>query len=173
MAVKEKFPETKIEVVKSGGGVTPTVTQVYSEVVFDIVGAVEKPGLYRLPVGSRILEGLVAAGGLAARADRNWVEKNINKAEKISDGQKIYIPEEGEDTEVKAESLKVKGSEVANINKATAEELDTLPGIGPALAGRIIDYRIKNGGFKNTEELKLVSGIGDKLYERIKEKLTL
>ncbi|MFA5828552.1 MAG: helix-hairpin-helix domain-containing protein [Candidatus Shapirobacteria bacterium] len=60
-----------------------------------------------------------------------------------------------------------------NINKATAEELDVLPGIGPAIAKRIIEYREKNGGFLNTEEIKLVSGIGEKLFEKIKDKITI
>lgn len=175
IAVKDKFPETKIEMVRSSSSPTAAkeLTQVYSEVYFDISGEVLRPGVYKLVYGSRINDGLIAAGGLALNADRDWVDKNINRAEKISDGQKIYIPKVGESESLKVESQKVKGSEVVSLNKATLEQLDTLPGIGPAIAGRIIDYREKNGGFKNIEELKLVSGIGDKMFEEIKEKITL
>jgi competence protein ComEA len=116
----------------------------------------------------------VAAGGLSAKADRDWVEKNLNKAEKVVDGQKIFIPKIGE--EVKTENVlgsSTTESKIVRLNTATLEQLDTLNGIGPAMAQRIIDYRTQNGGFKNIEELKLVSGIGDKLFEKIKNDVGL
>ena len=155
--------------------VTPVVdVQVDSKVTIDIGGEVIKVGVYELDGGSRINDALVAAGGLAANADRDWVEKNLNKAEKLVDGQKIYIPKVGE----KVEKESVLGSsttetKIVRINTATVEQLDTLSGIGPAIAQRIIDYRTKNGGFKNVEELKLVQGIGDKLFEKIKDEVGL
>jgi competence protein ComEA len=111
---------------------------------------------------------------LAANADRDWVEKNLNKAEKLVDGQKIYIPKIG--VKVKVDNVlgeSVTKTKIVRINTATLEQLDTLSGIGPSIAQKIIDYRTQNGGFKNVEELKLVSGIGDKLFEKIKNEIAL
>jgi len=116
----------------------------------------------------------VAAGGLSAKADRDWVEKNLNKAEKLVDGQKIYIPKVGE--EIKTDQVlgsSTTETKIVRINTATIEQLDTLTGVGPSIAQRIIYYRTKNGGFKDVEELKLVSGIGDKLFEKIKNDVGL
>lgn len=144
-----------------------------NKVTIDIAGEVTNPGVYSLDVGARINDGLIAAGGLAAKADRNWVEKNINRAEKLSDGQKIYIPKLGENIS------KTLGASVApmgghlSLNKASVAELDRLSGVGPALAQAIVDYREQNGGFKNIEELKLVPGIGEKLFAKIKTKVSL
>lgn len=173
IGVKDKFNSpTKVEVVKKDE------TQVYSEVRFDIAGAVMKPGVYSLAKDSRINEALVAAGGLSAKADRDWVDKNINKAERIIDGMKIYIPETGEMT-IQAENTsgkaEVKGATNSKIslNNGTIEDFDKLSGIGPAIGQRIIDYRQKVGGFKSIEEIKLVAGVGDKLYDKIKDQISL
>lgn len=145
-----------------------------NKVTIDIAGEVINPGVYTLEAGSRINDGLVAAGGLAAKADREWVEKNINRAEKLNDGQKIYIPKIGENAGVKTLGVSVAptGGHL-NLNRATVAELDRLSGVGPALAQAIVDYRNQNGGFKNIEELKLVPGIGEKLFAKIKTKVTL
>jgi len=159
--------------------ITPTqVIDVQREVkvTIDISGEVISPGIYQLKSGSRINEVLVMAGGLGAKADREWVEKNINRAEILKDGQKIYIPKINESLNSKVQNqTQILGvnTGVISLNLATVAELDTLSGIGPALAQRIIDYREKNGGFKNVEEIKLVSGIGDKLFEKIKGEIGL
>ncbi len=159
------------------GEQTTVEVQVNSKVVIDVGGEVINPGVYELKNGDRINEALVAAGGLSAKADRDWVEKNLNKAEKLVDGQKIYIPNQVESRKLKVESEEILGvstnNKIVRINTATVEQLDTLSGIGPAIAGRIIDYRTKNGGFKDINELKLVSGIGDKLFEKIKDDVAL
>jgi len=155
--------------------------QVDNKVMIDVGGEVINPGVYELKNGDRINEALVVAGGLSAKADRDWVEKNLNKAEKLVDGQKIYIPKVGEilgendvsDRDVARYVSTNSDNKIVRINSATIEQLDTLSGIGPAIAQRIIDYREKNGGFKNVEELKLVSGIGDKLFEKIKNNIAL
>ena len=167
--------ETKVELVKKE---VADVAKVDSKVAFDIAGAVMKPGVYVLPGGSRVAEALVAAGGLSKEADREWVEKNINRAEKIDDGRKFYIPKMGEVGKTLGVgntiyNVGIKQEETVHLNSATASELDSLPGIGPAMAERILDYRGKNGGFKSIEEIKLVSGIGDKLFEKIREKISL
>jgi competence protein ComEA len=173
------WEKAEVKLATKNISITPIVdVQVDSKVTIDVGGEVMNPGVYELKNGDRINEALVAAGGLSAKADRDWVEKNLNKAEKLVDGQKIYIPNQVESEKLKVESKNILGSnttetKIVRINTATAEQLDTLSGIGPAMAERIIDYRTKNGGFKNVEELKLVSGIGDKLFEKIKDDVGL
>lgn len=178
MNFKDNFLE-KSEVKLTTKSISPTGiidTQVDSDITIDIAGEVIKPGVYKLKNGSRINDVLVMAGGLTAGADRDWVEKNLNQAERIVDGQKIYIPNKLESEKLKVKSENVLGiseSKVIRLNTATVEELDKLSGVGPAIAGRIINYRTKVGGFKNVEELKLVSGIGDKMFEKIKDEISL
>jgi len=147
--------------------------QVYSEVVIDISGEVEKAGVYKLKNGSRVEDILIMAGGLSAKADRDWVDKNLNRAEKVYDGQKIYIPKVGENIEKSQFPISNVKSKVVRLNSASLEELDKLDGVGPAIAQRIIDYRTENGGFKSVEEIKLVPGIGDKMFEKIKDEIQL
>ena len=172
---KSSFWE-KAEVKVTSKNITPTPkidVQVDSEVTIDIAGEVIKPGVYDLKNGDRIIDALVMAGGLGANADREWVEKNLNQAEKLVDGQKIYIPKTGEEIKTDNKILGTSESKIIRLNTATIEDLDKLTGIGPAIAQRIIDYRTKNGGFKDINELKLVSGIGDKLFEKIKDDVAL
>ena len=179
MNVKDKLASPTVQLVKAG--VTPTiVVQGDNKVTFDIGGEVLNPGVYKLVKGSRIGEALAAANGLSANADREWVEKNINRAQVIADGIKIYIPKKSTNINLQTsnenKSASVLGETTTNngvidINTAGVKELDKLTGIGPALAQRIIDYREKNGGFKDVNEIKMVSGIGDKLFEKIKDEM--
>jgi len=167
------FEKAEIKVTSKNISPTPIVDiQVNSKVTIDMAGEVIKPGVYKLNDGDRIIDALVMAGGLGLKADREWVEKNLNQAEKLVDGQKIYIPKIGEEIENDNKVLG-KTDSVIRLNTATIEDLDKLTGIGPAIAQRIIDYRTKNGGFKDINELKLVSGIGDKLFEKIKDDVAL
>ena len=157
---------------------TKTEVQIDSKVVFDIGGEVVKPGVYSLLKGSRMDDALVAAGGLSEKADRDWVVTNVNRAELLTDGEKIFIPKVGESEAIVTTGVTTVGkvatkNEKININKATSEELDKLSGVGPALAQRIIDYRVKNGGFKAVEEIKSVSGIGDKMFAKIEDEITI
>ncbi len=166
----------QVELVKNGA---IGDTEVSTKLIIDISGGVVDPGVYELINGDRVIDVLRLCGGLSAEADRDWVEANINKARLVRDGEKIYIPKTDENFQFSnsnlqnEESLKtsVLGSQTGliNLNTATVEELDKLPGIGPALAGRIIDYRTENNRFVSIEEIKLVSGIGDKVYENIKD----
>jgi len=176
MNFKDNFLE-KSEVKLTAKNISPTGiidVQVDSEVTIDIAGEVINPGIYNLKNGSRINDVLVMAGGLGAKADRQWVEKNLNQAERLVDGQKIFIPKIGDILGQSRDVLQnVSTSKIIRINTATVEELDKLSGVGPAIAQRIIDYRTKVGGFKNVEELKLVSGIGDKMFEKIKDGISL
>lgn len=178
--LKTKLVGQKVELIKAKA--TPTVVQINSKVVFDISGEVLKPGVYKLPKGSRVSEAMMMAGGLALNADREWVERNINLAKVIGDGEKIYIPKKISNDKLlitnettKTETIKINqqvlGSQIININTAGVEELDKLSGVGPAIAQKIIDYRDMNGGFKDVNEIKMVSGIGDKMFEKIKDQI--
>lgn len=134
----------------------------------DIGGAVKSPMLAELPDGSRVDDAIQAAGGLKQEADMS----NINRAEFLLDGQKIYIPSlamdaDGNVIEGAAASGKV------NINTADSTQLQTLNGVGPATAQKIIDYRQSNGSFASVEDIKNVSGIGEKTFEKLKDYITI
>ncbi|MFW0968428.1 MAG: helix-hairpin-helix domain-containing protein [Thermacetogeniaceae bacterium] len=137
-----------------------------------IAGAVKKPGVYYLSLGSRVEDALRLAEPLA-EADLN----TLNLARKLADGEKIYVPREGETPEqaMSGAVLTEQGSagQKININTATAAELDTLPGIGPAIAQRIIDYRTEYGPFRTIADLQKVSGIGERRYEQLKALVTI
>ena len=131
----------------------------------DIDGAVNNPGVYGLYEGSRVIDAINKAGGLKEKA----ATQNLNKARKLTDGEKIYIYEEG-DAEIISDSIT--GNTLININTASADSLMTLPGVGEVYAKRIIDYRsIKK--FTSIEEIKNVDGIGDKTFDKIKEFITI
>ncbi len=135
----------------------------------DLEGAVEKPGLYELPVEARMNDLLIRAGGLSASADREWVEKNLNLAQKLADGAKIYIPNQGESEVGEVAGSSVIVSEKININSASASELDALWGIGEARAGVIIDNR----PYQTVEELLSKKIVPENVYERIKDEITV
>lgn len=164
---------------ESGAVVTKnSVVQSDSKVMIDVGGAVLKPGVYELQNGSRINDALIMAGGLSYNADRDWISQKLNKAQILTDGQKLFIPSQqlaqsGGQSVSGVPTGTIKGDTTVSLNSATAEELDTLPGVGPAMASKIIDYREKNGGFKTTDEIKLVPGIGDKSFERLKDLISL
>ncbi len=129
-----------------------------------IVGEVQKPGIYDLPFDSRVFEAIFAAGGFTDKADQG----SINLARAIGDGEQIVVLAKGQVTPVTAQ-----GKNAISLNSATQSQLEELPGVGPTLAARIIDWRLANGGFKKIEDLRNVSGIGNKLFLQIKPKATL
>ena len=155
------------------------------KIVVHITGAVNKEGIVELQEGARMADAIEKAGGAKENADI----KNINLATILEDGMKVHIPtieetqankqneniniENNANSQIATETTNItsntKKQGKININTATEEELDTLPGIGPSTAAKIIDYRKENGKFKNIEEIKEVSGIGDAKYEKIKE----
>ncbi|MFO7152262.1 MAG: helix-hairpin-helix domain-containing protein [Bacillota bacterium] len=134
-----------------------------ARIVVHVAGAVKNPGVYELEEGSRVIDAVEAAGGYMPEADVS----GINLAKKLQDEDKIYVPEQGEVPGTGDASGSSSDGRV-NINTADLQELDKLPGIGPALAQRIIDYRNQHGPFKSVEELKNVSGIGEKRFEELK-----
>ena len=144
----------------------------------DVGGAVKTPMLAELPDGSRVDDAIKAAGGLKQEADMT----SINRAEFLEDGQKVFIPsfpldEDGNIIEnasggtADAGSAAVSGK--VNINTADSTALQTLSGVGPATAQKIIDYRESNGRFSSVEDIKNVSGIGEKTYEKLKDSITI
>ncbi len=156
------------------------------KIKIDVAGAVVNPGVYELFEDSRVEEALNAAGGLAEGADREWVSKNLNLAAKLSDGDKIWIPEVGENTSAPSPVSTPapvlgapSGGESSNcsrvnINTASAGTLaDCLSGIGESKAQSIIKYREDHGGFKSIKEIQEVSGIGPKTFEKIKDQITV
>lgn len=132
-----------------------------------VCGAVEKPGVYELPPGSRVYEAIAAAGGMTENAD----EKRLNQAEILEDGQQVTVwtPEEAAAVPVEGEAET--GSGKVNLNTASRETLMTLPGIGEAKADAILSYREEHGGFKNTEEIQQLEGIKEKVFEKIKDQI--
>jgi len=141
-------------------------------IVVHITGAVPRPGVYALPQGARIQDGISAAGGFLAEAEKT----NINLAQNLEDGEKLDIPfVEGASPVLATPVPEVVSatSELVNINTASIAELDTLPGIGPTTAQKIIDYRDQNGPFLSTEDIINVSGIGPASYERLKDLISV
>lgn len=133
-----------------------------------VVGAVEKPGVYTLEEGKRIDDAVVLAVP-TEKADLSL----INLAAALQDGKQIYVPKKGEKPENIRNSTVSSSSAIININTAGAAELDKLPGIGPALAQRIIDYRENIGSFSTIEDITKVSGIGPAMFEKMKSRITV
>ena len=142
------------------------------EIVVDIEGAVNAPGLYSLAADARVGDAIQAAGGLAANAQPGAA----NLAQRLADGEQVIIPtvEEAQDTaQTGAGSMGTSSRKEGkiNINTASAEELQKLSGVGPALSERIVDYRESKGRFSSIEDLKNVSGIGETRFENLKDKI--
>lgn len=144
------------------------------KIAFDIEGAVEKPGLYQLDEGARVEDILTLAGGLSADADRGWAEKSLNRAAKLTDGGKLYIPATGESTTSQSQvnnKSNVMGlsQKTVNVNSSSQSELESLPGVGPTTAVKIISGR----PYMTLEELKSKKIVGAALYEKIKEMISI
>lgn len=167
----------------SGGATSGGDAAGSGQIVVDVDGAVAHPGLYKLPPGSRVQAALAAAGGLSPQADAH----RINRAAKLHDGQKLYVLSQGESAPPLAASngqgcegqsctssdgadagSDTEGQGLVNINTANATQLTQLPGIGPAIAQKIIDYRTANGPFTSVDDLTKVPGIGAAKLAQIK-----
>ena len=128
-----------------------------------VSGAVKNPGVYELKEGSRMFQAVELAGGLSELADA----KLLNQAEILRDGQMVYVPSIGEQESQAAEYQQKDGR--IDLNTATEKELMTLPGIGAARAKSILEWREKNGGFQQIEDLKNIEGIKDGVFSKIKD----
>jgi len=140
------------------------------KIVVYVSGAVNKPGVISLSTDSRIVDAIHSCGGAMPTADLT----KLNMAQPLKDGMQILVPEkimvDGEKNNVEKNP---QGEGKININAADAKVLDTLPGIGPSLAKKIIEYREKQGGFHSIEELKKVSGITEAKFAKLKDRITL
>lgn len=152
--------------------------KVVNKIMVHIIGCVNNPGVIEIQEDARIIDVIGEAGGLTAEADIS----KVNLAYKVKDAQKIYIPSIYDDDEIEyittengsnviIENRGEEANAVVNINSATQTELETLPGIGPSTALKIVNYREKNGKFKSIEDIKQVPGIGDAKFEGIKDML--
>lgn len=164
-------PSTKVEVLNAAGEVRDT-----KEITVEVSGSVIKPGVYKLADGSRVEDLIIISGGFSLLADRNWVDKYLNRASKLTDGQKVYIPQSG------SESAKNNGVDqntspafspdsngLININSADLKSLDSLPGIGPVYAQNIIEHR----PYSILEELVSKGAIKQSLYDKIKNLISV
>lgn len=151
-----------LEVEPSGGGLATV----------HVAGEVRRPGVYRLRASSRVEQAVDSAGGATRRADLD----GLNLAQKVQDGRQILVPRRG----VAAAAASVPGAASGaggapvtpvDLNRATLQELDTLDGVGPATAQKILDYREQHGGFGSVEELGQVTGIGEKRMAALRERV--
>ncbi|MCX7977067.1 MAG: helix-hairpin-helix domain-containing protein [Bellilinea sp.] len=154
--------------------ILPTPTPQY--IAIHITGQVANPGVYHLPPNSRVEDAIRAAGGLSNQANLD----QINLAARLNDGQKLYIPSNSEDSTITpSEPVSPSGDptemfpEIIDLNSATQQELESLPGIGPSKASEIIAYRQKVGRFVTIEEIQNVPGIGSVLFEKIRPYITV
>ena len=142
-------------------------------ITVDVKGAVKAPGIYDLPVGSRVNDAVQKAGGLTEQAD----SKSLNLAQKVSDEALVYVPSKGEESASQQAGSGTASStskeKKVNLNKASLEELKQVKGLGAKRAQDIIDHRETNGKFKSVDELKKVSGIGAKTIEKLKDYVTV
>lgn len=169
------LPGTKVEVLS-----TSTQNGEGQELTVEISGSVITPGVYKFPGGARIDDLIIKAGGFSLNADRSWTEKYLNRAAKLTDGQKVFVPSVGEQSE--GATAKTKGvnqtasstissdsSGLININTASLSQLDSLPGIGQTYGQNIIEHR----PYSNTLELVSKGVIKQSLYEKIKDRVTI
>lgn len=138
--------------------------KVGGEIVVDVDGAVVKPGVYHLQFGARLEEAVAASGGLTQDADRG----RINLAAKVTDGQKVYIPAQGEEVLDNRQQVTSSSTNLININTASESQLDKLPGIGPVTAGKIINLR----PYGSLEELLSKKAVTSSVYQKIKDLVT-
>lgn len=153
--------ETEVQVV---GSQELGFSSQSGELVIDVSGEVIRPGVYKLSTGARVEEALTAAGGITDDADTNYIEKYLNRAMRLLDGQKIYIPRVGAEN---AQGSKPNAQ--LNINTASQGELEELPGIGPVTAGKIISNR----PYQNISELLSRKIVGQKVYDQIKDQISV
>jgi competence protein ComEA len=167
-------PPATVSLAPGAGARAPAAAPAPSrELWVDVAGAVRRPGLYKVPAGSRVAAAIERAGGVSRRAD----PVGVNLAAQVHDGQQVIVPRRGASVGGASATGAAGGSGGAgasgpiSLSQATEAQLESLDGIGPALAGRILEYRQQHGGFRSLDELKEVSGIGDKRFEALRGSL--
>jgi len=170
---KSQFQAVGADVGQFGSGSgSAAVPAPASHLLVHVVGAVVSPGVYQLEPDARVLDAIFAAGGFLKDAD----ESSINLARPVNDGEQIVVLSEGGGAGGSSGGAFSAGgagaSQLVNVNQADASALDALPGIGPTLAGRIVDYRKLNGGFTKLSDLGKVAGIGKSLLANLQGLVT-
>lgn len=149
---------------------TPEAAPTPESVTVHVTGAVLAPGVYQLPLGARVDDALAAGGGLRADAD----ESALNRAQVLLDAQQVYVPVIGESSlAAPGEASSGAAGGPVNLNRATAAELEALPGIGPSLAAQIVAWRDQHGPFSSVEDLDEVPGIGPAILDRVRTLATV
>jgi len=165
VATYSLMPSQKVFVQSSGSAKNVSVSS--ARIYVDVSGEVRKPGIYQLDSGARVFDVVLLAGGFTSKAN----QASVNLARTLTDGEQLIVANKSQQGFGSASSNPA--SMLISLNQASAAELEQLPGVGPALAGRMIDWRSANGGFKTKEDLLNVAGIGDKLFAQIKDKVSL
>lgn len=183
--IKNAEAESKNEIFKTVNasekkdGIENEKEETYDDkIVVQVAGAVAHPKICHMPKDTRVYQIVEEAGGFLPEADPS----NLNLAAPVNDGDKIYIPKVGEVSETDDITGKIEKSDdipsndfthdgKININSATREELQQIPGIGPHTADKIVSWRKENGTFRKKEDIKKINGIGDKTFEKMKERI--
>lgn len=136
-----------------------------NDVIVDVAGAVREPGVYRLPAGARVVDAIERAGG----PDGDAMLEGINRAARLADGQQVVVPERGVASAAGASAAGGEGP--ISLGSATVEQLESIDGIGPVTAGKIVEYRDQHGGLASVEQLDEVSGIGPATMDSLRARL--
>ncbi|PLR78091.1 hypothetical protein CU633_07475 [Bacillus sp. V3-13] len=170
---KEEGAVTDLEQWDTGEKPAPEQAEEEPKTIMaDIKGQVIHPGVYETEAGERVIDLIEKAGGLTPEAD----QAAVNFAKQVTDEMMVYIPAIGEEARAvggasPADEATGNDTELVNINTADPAALETLPGIGPSKSAAIIEYRETNGAFKTVDDLKSISGIGEKTFEKLKDKI--
>jgi len=152
-------------ITKTANGANQAKDVQSPKIYVHVAGSVKSPGIYQLDSGTRVFDAVLAAGGFTSKANQS----SVNMARALNDGEQLLVASVTSDAVFGGAMT----STMISLNQATASQLEDLPGVGPALAGRMVDWRSANGGFKSKEDLLNITGIGDKLFAAVKDLVTL
>jgi competence protein ComEA len=160
IVIGEEFPSQMNEQIQAKD---TDIVEEPTIIMVDVKGAIKDPGVYIAEDGERVINLIDKAGGFTNEADIN----QVNLSQHVQDEMVIFVPLKGEINGLSQNTIGEQYGKLININKATDSELQTLPGVGPAKALAIIEYREVNGGYKTIDDLKKISGIGEKTFEKL------